>query len=163
MKGHATLMSRASDEWSTPDDLFQSLHALYRFEVDAAATAQNKKCDYYLGPDSPIPDALAIRWAMAGQRLFCNPPYSKLYAFLARAHEAMRDGCLVVMLMPARTDTKSWHQYIYDLGKGDWRPGVSCLFLKGRLKFGGAKSGAPFPSAIVTFDGRERKDSSAHG
>jgi site-specific DNA-methyltransferase (adenine-specific) len=87
-------------------------------------------------------DGLAIEW---GTRNFVNPPYSQLKAWCKKAYEEWRKGKLVVMLIPSRTDTIAWHSYIM---KAD-----EIRFIKGRLKFGGSKNSAPFPSAIVIFKG----------
>ena len=84
-----------------------------------------------------------------GETAWCNPPYGReLPKWIEKcAKEAERNGATVVMLIPARTDTKAFHDHIY--GKAEIR------FLKGRLKFKGAKNGAPFPSMVVVFRGGE--------
>lgn len=81
---------------------------------------------------------------MGGQRVFCNPPYGKeLPKWVKKCYDESRVGTLVVMLIPARTDTKWFHEYIY--GKAEIR------FIKGRVKFGDSKNSAPFPSMLVVF------------
>jgi phage N-6-adenine-methyltransferase len=152
MKGHNTLMSRVTDEWSTPRDFFVKVHAHYHFDLDAAATPENACVPRWLGPGGIVNDAMSVRWSHYGQRIWCNPQYSRLREFLAKGEEAMRDGTLVVFLIPARTDTKAWHNYIWDEVSMDWRHNVRVQFIRGRLKFGGATAGAPFPSALVIFD-----------
>lgn len=79
-----------------------------------------------------------------GKRVFCNPPYGReLPKWIKKCHDEARNGALVVMLIPARTDTKAFHEFIYH--KAEIR------FIKGRIKFGDAKASAPFPSMIVVF------------
>ena len=78
--------------------------------------------------------------------MFCNPPYSKISDWCAKAfYETKKDNTLVVLLIPSRTDTRYFHDYIY--GRAEIR------FVKGRLKFGDSKNSAPFPSMIVIFRG----------
>ena len=86
---------------------------------------------------------------MGGYRVFCNPPYGKsLKEWVRKAYEESRKpNTLIVMLIPARTDTSFFHDYI--LNRAEVR------FLRGRLKFGGAKNSAPFPSMVVVFGGGE--------
>lgn len=83
---------------------------------------------------------------MGGHRVFCNPPYGRTIGEWVRkaSEESKKPGTIVVMLLPARTDTRWFHDYIYHQADID--------FLKGRLKFGGAKTSAPFPSMVVTFN-----------
>lgn len=83
---------------------------------------------------------------MGGYRVFCNPPYSKIADWVKKAfYEGQKDNTLVVLLIPARTDTRYFHDFI--LHRAEIR------FLKGRLKFGDAKNSAPFPSMVVIFRG----------
>ena len=89
-------------------------------------------------------DGLTQNWG--GCRVFCNPPYSQIEKWAAKAfYETKQDNTLVVLLIPARTDTKYFHNYI--AGRAEIR------FIKGRLKFGGGKNSAPFPSMLVIFRG----------
>lgn len=151
MKGHAVLMSRASDEWSTPRDLFASLDAEFGFGLDAAATAKNALCSCYRGPDHYSPEfrnGLVFRWAPS---TYVNPPYSQCGPFIAKAAEEARAGATVVCLVPARTDTRWYHAHIWDREANRFRPGVEVRFVKGRLKFGDSTNSAPFPSMIVIF------------
>lgn len=81
---------------------------------------------------------------MGGCRCFCNPPYSQIGDWVKKAYfESFTPGTLIVLLIPARTDTKYFHEYI--LNRSEIR------FIKGRLKFGSAKNSAPFPSMIVIY------------
>lgn len=92
-----------------------------------------------------------------GERVFCNPPYGKEIAKWVQKsfEESRKKNTLVVMLIPARTDTKYFHDFIY--GKAEIR------FIRGRLKFGNAKTAAPFPSMVVIFrNGEDSNDSNTH-
>lgn len=145
MKGQKVLFSRKSDEWATPDDLFQKLDNEFQFTVDAAATKENTKCKYYFDSER---DGLEQDWG--NEVVFVNPPYSQISKWVEKAaHESgMWDterNCTVVMLLPARTDTRWFHDYIYNKRRCEVR------FLKGRLKFKGADNSAPFPSMVVIF------------
>lgn len=147
---NALMFSSKSDEWSTPQDLFDQLHAEFDFQIDLAASTENRKCDHWWAKDD---DSLAQTWHDGFQRGWLNPPYSRglCAKFIAKAADERRKGFLTVMLLPARTDTKAFHKFIYDAEKWQAREGVEIRLLPGRLKFGGAKAGAPFPSIIVVF------------
>lgn len=151
----AVMFSKKSDEWTTPQDLFDALNAEFAFDMDVAALRDTAKCVRYIGPDNPLaPDALdpSRYWGWPGAIVFCNPPYSKARAFVARAaQEAAERAVTTVMLLPSRTDTRWWHDHIWDEARHTFRPGVSARFLRGRLKFGGAENSAPFPSVVVIF------------
>ena len=151
----AVLFGRATDEWLTPQATFDPLNAEFGFDIDAAATADNSWVEgEYFGPDHRRPglrDALVVAWHLFSRTVWLNPPYSQCRAFIAKAAEEARNGCTVVCLVPARTDTRWWHEHVWDCGRDALRPGVEVRFIKGRLKFGGAKNGAPFPSVVVIF------------
>lgn len=145
------LFTSNSDMWETPQHLFDALDATYRFTLDVCATAENAKCKDYFTPEI---DGLSQVW-----RGMCwmNPPYGReIGKWVKKAHEESRKyGCTVVCLLPARTDTRWFHDYIWDesMGpNGDWRNGVSGRLIRGRLKFGGSKNSAPFPSMVVIFE-----------
>jgi site-specific DNA-methyltransferase (adenine-specific) len=145
MKGQEVCFSKESDEWETPQDLFDRLNGEFQFVLDAAATAGNTKCPpKYLSIEFGV-DALTIDWCYhsQGRPVWLNPPYSKIAAFIKKAYEESQKGCTVVCLIPSRTDTKYWHDYVMQADE--------VRFIKGRLKFNGGKSGAPFPSCIVVF------------
>lgn len=127
-------------EWETPARLFQALNELHHFNLDPAATSENAKCEKYFTAED---DGLKQSWE--GCSVFCNPPYGRdIPAWVKKAYEESRKpGTKVVMLLPARTDTAWFHDYCTK-GKVE--------FLRGRLKYGGAKYNAPFPSMIVTFE-----------
>lgn len=153
-KTQGVMFGKASDEWKTPAAVFNALDDEFHFDLDAAATADNALCPNYRGPDHPTPEGrngLVFKWALS---TFVNPPYSKCRAFVAKACEEARAGHTVVMLIPSRTDTRMWHESIWDAEKHQPRPGVEVRFIKGRLKFGGTgrpENSAPFPSVVVIF------------
>lgn len=130
-----------SDEYSTPQYIFDYYNKIYYFDFDICSTADNTKCEEYATKDD---DILNSNWDY-GDSIWCNPPYSQLRLWIEKAYTEVLYGVCrsVVMLIPARTDTITWHKYIC---KGD------VTFLKGRLKFSNSKNSAPFPSAIVVFN-----------
>jgi phage N-6-adenine-methyltransferase len=129
-------MSERSD-WETPQFLFDGLNAEFGFELDVCAAPHNAKCKQYY---TATVDGLAQNWTGV---CWMNPPYGReIEKWIRKAFESAENGALVVCLVPARTDTRWWHRYVL---RGEIR------FLKGRLKFGGSKNSAPFPSAIVIF------------
>lgn len=146
--------STGKDDWGTPQDLFNALNKEFNFTLDPCADDKNHKCDKYYTIEQ---DGLAQSWA--GETVFCNPPYSRKtktnagqIAWVEKCYkEATEGGIIVVMLIPARTDTIMFHDYI--LGKAEIR------FIKGRVNFevDGEKSKdpAPFPSMIVVFRGNQ--------
>lgn len=149
----AVMFSKASDNWSTPQDFYDRLHAEFKFTLDGAASAENTKCARWLGPGSKYSaDALSVKPEdFTFETVFVNPPYSLAKKFIAWAELFRQGGNQIVMLLPSRTDTIWWHQYIYCRAVNDWHAGIRVRFLKGRLKFGGASNSAPFPSVVVIF------------
>ena len=139
MKGKAIVHSSGKDDWTTPQSLFDELHAEFDFTIDGAASLENAKCPRYWSEEI---DALTQNWNY--EAVFCNPPYSQWQKFAKKAYESRG---LSVLLLPSRTDTKAFHAYMYK------NPKVEIRFIKGRLKFGYAKNSAPFPSMIVIFRG----------
>ena len=128
------MMSSLTPEWSTPQDFFDSLDAEFHFTLDVCATDNNHKCPRYFTKQQ---DGLKQDWA--GASCFCNPPYGRqISKWVAKASHYN-----VVALLPARTDTRWFHDHIY--GKAEIR------FIKGRLKFGSSKNSAPFPSMVVIW------------
>lgn len=140
MKGTQTLFSSASEEWATPQTFYDELNAEFGFTLDPCATDENHKCENYFTRDQ---DGLKMDWG--GQRVFCNPPYGrKLKEWVAKCYsEGHKDNTLVAMLIPARTDTRWYHDYIQHRAE--------VRFIRGRLKFGGATENAPFPSMVVIY------------
>lgn len=141
------MFSSATGEWETPQDLFDFLDGLFHFTLDAAASVENAKCARYFTKED---DALVQTWS---GRVWVNPPYGReIGGFVEKGARSVfsRDAEVVVMLLPARTDTAWWH---------DWVMSAQEIWLiRGRLKFGGAKNCAPFPSCVVVFTrvGREK-------
>jgi len=141
------LLSTGRDDWETPEYLFKMLHEDYHFTLDPCASAENAKCRKYYTKEQ---DGLLQDWT--GETVFCNPPYSRKRkdnpgqeAWIRKcAEEARKPGTIVVALLPARTDTKAFHRYIYKKAK-------KVEFLQGRIKFVGATENAPFPSMVVEF------------
>lgn len=126
------MFSSASDDWSTPSDVYSALNEEFRFNYD------------------PCPIKGKLNWSdcgihksWSGKTCFVNPPYSEVNTWVAKGFGSARDeGATVVMLLPSRTDTRWFHEYCT---QGEIR------FIKGRLKFGNSKNSAPFPSMIVIF------------
>jgi phage N-6-adenine-methyltransferase len=134
------IFTSRSEEWATPWPLFRLLDAEFHFSLDACATAENAKCAKF---HTVAEDGLAQSWA--GEVVFCNPPYGrKIYAWVRKCYqEGALGAATVVLLIPARTDTPWWHEYIM--------PHASEIrFIRGRVNFGG-RSSATFPSVVVVF------------
>ena len=133
--------SSDSNEWETPQDLFDKLNDEFRFTLDPCASKNNAKCKkYYTKEDN----GLIQSWR--DEIVFMNPPYGReIPKWVEKAYnESIHEDCIVVCLIPSRTDTKYWHEFIF--------PHAEVRFLKGRLKFSGHKNSAPSPSAVVIFD-----------
>jgi len=134
------LFSSATDMWETPQDFFDELDKEFHFTVDVCATPENAKCVRYFTKEQ---DGLKQKW---GGVAWCNPPYGRTIGqWVQKASQEAQDGTAVVMLLPARTDTRWFHDYIYK------KPNVEIRFVRGRLKFGGSRNNAPFPSMVVVF------------
>lgn len=134
------MFSSKTDLWATPQDFFDKLNEEFRFDLDVCALPDNAKCERYFTPEV---DGLSQPWT---GNVWCNPPYGReIGAWVKRGYLAAKTGHadVVVMLLPARTDTRWFHEYIN--GK------VEIRFIKGRLKFGDSKNSAPFPSMVVVF------------
>lgn len=148
------LFTSTRDDWETPLEFFASLNEEFNFTLDVCATPTTAKCTSFFTPED---DGLSKPWiAPGGGAVFCNPPYSRRTKespgqedwIRKAAEEGSKPGAVVVMLIPARTDTLAFHQYIYH--KAEIR------FIKGRLRFlvnGKAGDAAPFPSMVVIFRG----------
>lgn len=122
------LMSSNRQDWKTPKELYSALNKIFKFDFDPC-------------PTNPNFDGLSIEW---GGVNYMNPPYgTTIKNWIKKAFEQFQKGKTVVMLIPSRTDTKYWHDYIMKANE--------IWFIKGRLKFDGVKNSAPFPSAIVIF------------
>lgn len=134
------LFSSNTNEWATPVKFFEELNKEFNFTLDPCANELNYKCAKYYTKEI---DGLAQSWG--GEVVFCNPPYGReLPLWVKKCYEEhKKHGITVVMLIPARTDTSYFHEYIY--GKSEIR------FIRGRLKFNDCKQSAPFPSMVVIY------------
>lgn len=136
------MFSSKSDQWATPQYFYDELNKEFGFTLDPCADETNHKCEFYYTKEQ---DGLKQIWDC--EFVFCNPPYGReIGSWVKKCYEevnVLKRCSLAVMLIPARTDTKWFHEYIY--GKAEIR------FIKGRLKFGGSKNSAPFPSMVVIF------------
>lgn len=141
------MFSSKTGLWATPQEFFNTLNRKFGpFDLDACASDDNAKCDkYYTAEDN----GLVQDWS--GHTVFVNPPYGRgIEKWIAKAYNAtLEDPDLkVVMLIPARTDTRYWHDHVMRA--------TELYFVKGRLKFGDSKNAAPFPSAVVVFSYQPR-------
>lgn len=137
------MYSSKSDDYGTPQKLFDELNAEFNFDVDVCASVDNAKCRRYFSKEE---NGLAQNWNDF-RTCWMNPPYGRqIINWVKKAYETSLGGSTVVCLLPARTDTKWFHEYCL---KGDIR------FLRGRLKFNDGKNSAPFPSMIVVFRGKD--------
>jgi len=129
--------SSQTDMWATPQEFFDKYNKQYGFQADVCAIEENAKCNVWYSPEV---DGLSQDWHGV---CWMNPPYGRgIIKWVRKAYESSLQGATVVCLLPARTDTAWWHDYCM---KGQIE------FIRGRLKFGGSKNSAPFPSAIVIF------------
>jgi phage N-6-adenine-methyltransferase len=139
------IFSSERDDWETPTDLFNELNKEFLFDLDATANKNNAKCPKFFTKEQ---NALVQEWRGS---VFCNPPYGReIQKFIEKAYiESKKAYCKrVVLLIPARTDTKIWHDFIFPFSR-------EIIFIKGRLKYELNKisnSPAPFPSAIIIFE-----------
>lgn len=125
--------------WETSQAFFDQLNERFHFTLDVAADEHNAKCGAYIDEQN---DALKVDWQ--NEICFCNPPYNRLAQFVHKARVSAQNGATVVMLIPAQTDTRYWHNDIFPFAS-------EILFVKGRLKFGHLNQSAPFPSAVIVF------------
>lgn len=147
------------DLWRTPPDFFARAARRYGpFDLDVAATLDNRLCAAWFGPGSPLAeDALGTSWALAEDgptRAWCNPPYTRNAAFVAKAAgEAQAGRAQTTLLLPSTTDVRWWHRHVWQ--ETGPRPGVLVEFLSPRVRFlrpDGTPSGSPnFGSVLVTF------------
>ncbi len=132
--------SSADNTWSTPDAFYRNLDREFNFTLDPCASDSNAKCfKYYTEED----DGLAQDWG--GETVFMNPPYGRdIKKWIKKAYqESEKPNTTVVCLIPSRTDTRYWHDYVMKAKE--------IRFVRGRLKFGDSKNAAPFPSAVIVF------------
>jgi phage N-6-adenine-methyltransferase len=135
------MFSSKTELLATPQKFFDAISILYGpFDIDVCADASNAKCHVYFDKAA---DGLAQTWT---GKCWMNPPYGRDIGKCMK--KASESDATVVCLVPARTDTKWWHDYAM---KGE------ITFIKGRLKFGDAKNSAPFPSALIVFRQRQKE------
>jgi site-specific DNA-methyltransferase (adenine-specific) len=134
------MFSSKTVEWTTPQTFYDRLNREFDFTLDPCCTAETAKCDTYF---TEADDGLSQSWA--GHSVFMNPPYGRtIKDWVRKAYEESRKpNTIVVALIPARTDTRYWHDYCMEASE--------IRFVKGRLKFGESNNSAPFPSAVVVF------------
>lgn len=154
------------DRWRTPQAVFAMLDKRYGpFTLDAAADETNHKCHWWMGPGSMLSDgddALAANWGFPlvfapPMRVFCNPPYSMTASFVRKAKHEVARGHIVsaTLLLPATTDVRWFHEYVWDSGSDRTYNGVALGFSSGRIRFerpDGSRAGTPtHGSMFVTF------------
>ena len=142
---HFLCIGTETPEWATPQGLFDELDKEFGFTLDVCALPENAKCDRYFTPEI---DGLSQDWTGT---CWMNPPYGKVIShWIRKAYESCQtqEADCVVCLLPVRTDTRWFHELIYPAQKCGQ---AEIRFIKGRLKFGGAKSAAPFPNMLVIY------------
>ena len=133
------LFTSRTEEWETPLYVFLSLNKEFNFQIDVCATSENAKCKVFF--DKSV-DGLKREWSPF--KCWMNPPYGKnISSWMKKAFEESQRGALVVCLIPSRTDTKWWHQWVMK--------SAEIRFVSGRISFGNSKQSAPFPSCIVIY------------
>lgn len=131
--------SKNTPIWETPQSFFDQLNREFRFTLDVCALPQNAKCRKYF---SPVQNGLLQTWSGT---CWMNPPYGREIAkWLEKAYLSAQAGATVVCLIPSRTDTRWWHEYVMEKAR-------EIRFVSGRLKFGESANSAPFPSAVVIY------------
>jgi len=144
--GTSVHFSSARSNWSTPQAFFDELNKEFNFTRDVCAEPHTARCERFWTRED---DALSKEWEGV---CYMNPPYGReITKWIKKAYDSSRSGATVVCLIPSRTDTKWWHQYVMHADE--------IRFIQGRLKFDGHKNSAPFPSAISVFRGRKFKRS----
>lgn len=134
-----SLYSSENDCWETPQFLFNQLNNEFGFTLDVCALAGNKKCNNYFDKQK---DALRQEWTGVA---WMNPPYGRgIDKWVSKAYFSSLKGCVVVCLLPVRSDTRWWHDYVMK--------SAEIRLLNKRLSFEGSNNKAPFPSAIVIFN-----------
>lgn len=131
------MFSSKTDLWATPQDFFNKLNNEFWFTLDPCSTEDNHKCDKYYTKEQD-----GLKQSRDNEIVYCNPPYGRELKKRVKKWSEIKKG-ITVMLLPARTDTSRFHDYIYN--KAEIR------FVKGRLKFWWSKNSAPFPSMVVIF------------
>lgn len=141
MRGTTALFSSGRDDWRTPTHLFDELNEEFHFDVDLCADDSNHLCEEYYTKERD-----GMQADLTGKRVYCNPPYGRTLEKWVRKC-AMSNSTVAVMLIPARTDTAWFHDYVWQ------NPLAEIRFIRRRLRFEGSTTDAPFPSMIVIFRG----------
>ena len=146
-------MENSRDDWATPEDLFEKIQEKYRLEIDACATPENSKLPRFWTPEQ---DGLSKPWSY--KRVFCNPPYSQKTEWIQKAvYEVKERGCtIVVLLLPASTDTRWFHDVVFESGVCS-----ELVLLSPRISFedptGDSRSSPPHGSCLIVLRrGRHR-------
>src|SRR5699024_65868 len=143
MKVH---ISSKTNEWNTPDDLYNIIDKEFNFTLDPCTNGLNNKCEKFYTEKE---NGLIQDWSK--DIVFMNPPYGRqISQWVEKAYNESLKGSKVVCLIPSRTDTNYWHDFIFNKAS-------EVRFIKGRLKFGDSKNSAPFPSAIIVYDNNFNK------
>lgn len=133
------LKSSNTDNWATPSYLFDMLNKEFAFTLDVCANKDNAKCPRFYDQET---DGLIQDWTK--DVCWMNPPYGRTIGqWVKKAAETAMGGGIVVALLPARTDTRWWTEWVMKASE--------LRFISGRVKFGGSNIGAPFPSVIAVF------------
>lgn len=126
------LFTSYDQKWRTPNKIKEQLYEEFGINCDPCPAEWNEF----------DPSGLDADW---GESNFVNPPYKQISAWVKKCYQEWKKGKTVILLIPSRTDTRWWHEYIMKA--------TEIRFIKGRLKFSEYKNSAPFPSAIVVFKG----------
>jgi len=140
------LFSSDKEDWETPQDFFDNLNNEFHFTLDPCASKYNHKCDKYFTTKE---NGLDQDWS--NNIVFCNPPYGrKIYKWIEKAYNEFQKGnTTIVLLIPSRTDTKYFHDFLYN------KRNIELRFIKGRLRFSNSNSCAPFPSLVVIMKNKD--------
>ena len=139
-------MTSNTNEWYTPKELYNKLNEEFNFTLDPCCTEKSRKCEKYFTKKE---NGLIHDWS--NNNVFMNPPYGNdIKYWIEKAYlESLKDNTIVVALIPARTDTSYWHNFIFNKAS-------DIRFLKGRIKFekedGTLGNSAPFPSAVIVWN-----------
>lgn len=152
---YKAIMTSDKQDWETPQELFDNLNNEFDFELDAFASDKNAKCKHFF---TERDDSFQQDWTKY-KSIFINPPYTSKVQdeVLKKINDTISSnwrGGVIVLLIPARTDTKRWHDYIFN--KAD-----DIRFIKGRLRFevdGIPRSSSTFPSAVIVYDLRNKEE-----
>ena len=145
-KGIGVHASTEDHTWETPIDLFNRLNDRFNFTLDPCCSVETAKCEKFFTENE---NGLIQDWSK--DICFVNPPYGRQIGKLVqKSYEESLRGATVVMLIPSRTDTSYWHDFIFNKA-------TEIIFVKGRIQFGDSGDNAPFPSAVIVFDNKEDK------